>query len=80
MRGNSTDFLEHHIAFSYRMGSPLAGNLEIFAASHREKETQKHELVKNNKNRQVGARISSLRGRKEGTADSVCRGCCSCIP
>jgi hypothetical protein len=38
------------------MGSLLAENLEIFAASHREKETQKHELVKNNKNRQVGNR------------------------
>jgi hypothetical protein len=34
----------------------LVGNLDIFAASHREKETQKHKLVKNNKNRQVGNR------------------------
>ena len=49
-------FSEHHVAFSYRMGSSLAENLEVFAASHREKETQKHKLVKNNKNRQVGNR------------------------
>jgi hypothetical protein len=38
------------------MGSPFAGNLEVFAASHREKETQKHKLVKNSENRQVGNR------------------------
>jgi len=56
MRQNSAVFSEHHVAFSYRMGSSLAGNLEIFAASHREKETQKYKLVKNNKNRQVGNR------------------------
>jgi len=31
-------------------------DLDIFAASHREKETQKHKLVKNKKNRQVGNR------------------------
>ena len=49
-------FSEHHIEFSYRMGSPFAGNLEVFAASHREKETQKHKLVKNSENRQVGNR------------------------
>jgi hypothetical protein len=30
--------------------------LEIFAAPHREKETQEHKLVKNNKNRQGGNR------------------------
>ena len=54
MRQNLAAFSEHHVAFSYRMGSPLAGKLDIFAASHREKETQKHNLVKNNKNRQVG--------------------------
>jgi hypothetical protein len=38
------------------MGSPLAGNLESFAASHREKATQEHKSVKNKKNRQVGNR------------------------
>jgi hypothetical protein len=38
------------------MGSPLAGKLEIFAASHREKETQEHKLTKTKKNRQVGNR------------------------
>ena len=38
------------------MGSSLAGNLEVIAASHCEKETQKHKLVKNNKHRQVGNR------------------------
>jgi len=54
MRQNSAVFSEHHV--SYRMGSSLAGNLEIFAASHREKETQKHKSRKNNKNRQVGNR------------------------
>jgi len=48
MRQNSAVFLENHVAFSYRIGSSLAGNLEIFAASDREKETQKHKLVKNN--------------------------------
>jgi len=45
MRQNSAVFSEHHVAFSYRMGSSLA-----------EKETQKHKLVKNNKNCQVGNR------------------------
>jgi len=54
MRQNSAAFSEHHVAFSYRMDLPLAGKLEVFAALHREKETQKHKLVKNNKNRQVG--------------------------
>jgi len=54
MRQNPAVFSEHHLTFSYRMGLLLAGNLEIFAASHREQETQKHKLVKNNKNRQVG--------------------------
>jgi hypothetical protein len=56
MRQNLATFSEHDVALSSRMGSPLAGILEIFAASHREKETQKHKLVKNNKNRQVGNR------------------------
>jgi len=56
MRKNSAVFSEHHVAFSYRMGSPLAGKLEIFAPSHCEKETQEHKLKKTKKNRQVGNR------------------------
>jgi hypothetical protein len=56
MRKNLAVFSEHHDAFSYQMGLPLAGNLEVFAASHCEKETQKLKLVKNKKNRQVGNR------------------------
>ena len=56
MRKNLAVFSEHHVAFSYRMGSPLVGSLEIFAASHREKETQEHKLMKTKKNRQVGNR------------------------